>query len=50
MGKRKRTEPKRDDEVETYLGHPVKKIPPAYAEGAERGPTVKVRPKKRKSE
>jgi hypothetical protein len=41
---------RKPEEVETHLGHPITKCPPAYAEGAERGPTVKVRPKKQKSE
>jgi hypothetical protein len=52
MGRRKKTESKgkKGDEVETHLGHPVKKTPPAYAEGTERGPTAKTRRKKRKSD
>lgn len=32
---------------ETYLGHPITKLPPAYAEGAQRGPSAKPRPHKK---
>ncbi|OWK35221.1 hypothetical protein [Fimbriiglobus ruber] len=38
------------EEAETYLGHPVRKCPPAYAEGVDRGPSVKPRGRKRPKE
>ncbi|OWK42026.1 hypothetical protein [Fimbriiglobus ruber] len=43
-------EEKKADESETYLGHPVRKCPPAYAEGVDRGPSVKPRGRKRQKE
>lgn len=41
-------EEKKPKQEETYLGHPVKKCDPAYAEVAEDGPTAKPRPRTRK--